>query len=96
MIWLITSVLCFFLFKRFISKLEYEEHRNDWKSIKFPLYAWILIVLCCLVPIINFVILIFVELYIVGETRMKYPDFRFKEGKSHWINKLIDIMSKEY
>jgi len=96
MFWLITSVLCFFLFRRFISKLEYEEYQNNWKSIKFPLYVWILIILWCLVPIMNFVALILFELYIVGETRLKYPDFRFKEGKSHWLNKLIDIMSKKY
>lgn len=97
MIWLITSILCFFLFKRFISKVERkEEYGSNWQSIKFPLGVWILTVLCCFIPIINFIALICVELYIIGEIRSRWPNFRFKEGHNHWLNKLIDIMSKEY
>jgi len=96
MIWLITSVFCFFLFKRFISKLEYKEHREDWQSIKFPLYIWALIVLCCLIPFINFIALIFVEVVMIVDIRSDWPDLRFKNGQSHWLNKLIDIMSKKY
>jgi hypothetical protein len=95
MIWLITSVLCFFLFKRFISKLETKDY-GEWKPIKFPLWIWSLIVFACLAPIINFIALICVEIFIVGCTRDDYTILRFKKGKSHWINKLIDIMSKEY
>jgi len=96
MFWVIISILCFFLFKRFISKLEYEENRSNWRSIKFPLYIWIFIVLCCCLPIINFIVLIWIEIFVILDIRSKHRDLRFKEGQNHWINKLIDIMSKEY
>lgn len=96
MIWLIISVLCFFLFKRFISKLEYKEYRSTWQSIKFPLYIWIIIILCCLLPIINFIALICVEIFIILDTRSDYPSLRFKKGQNHWLAKLIDFMNKEF
>lgn len=96
MIWIITSALCFLLFKRFISKLEYDELRNGWQDIKFPLYIWIIVILCCFLPIINFIALICVEIFTIVDMRSNYPDFRFKKGQNHWLNKLIDIMSKKY
>lgn len=96
MIWIIISVLCFFLFKRFISKLECKEYRKDWQSIKFPLYIWIIIVLCCFIPVMNFTALICVEIATMANIRSNYPDIRFKKGQNHWLNRLIDIMSKKY
>ena len=36
------------------------------------------------------------ELLIVAAVKSGYPDLRFKEGKSHWLTKLIDFMNKEF
>lgn len=96
MFWLITGALCFFLFRRFISKLEIRYYR-EWEPIKLPLWIWSLVVIICIIPVINFAALIYVVVFIVGDTRSNYANFRFKEGQNkHWINKLIDFMSKEY
>lgn len=95
MIWLIISVVCFLLLRNFVSKLEIDD-RDGWKSFKAPLWLWILAAIVCLVPIINIIGLVLVELVTIADIRSRYPDTRFKEGKNHWLNKLIDIMSKEY
>jgi hypothetical protein len=95
MIWLIISVVCFLLLRNFLSKLEVDS-RNGWNSVKLPLWGWILTAIACLVPIMNIIALICIELIAIRETRSRYPDIRFKEGKSHWLTKLIDFMNKEF
>lgn len=95
MIWLIISVVCFLLLRNFVSKLEIYDH-GDWKPFKAPLWLWVLAAIVCLVPIINIIGLTCVELFIIADIRSSYPDVRFKEGKSHWLVKLIDFMNKEF
>ena len=95
MIWLIISIVCFLLLKNFLSKLEVNS-RNGWNPVKLPLWGWILIAIACLIPIMNIIALICIELLVILETRSLYPDIRFKEGKSHWLIKLVDFMNKEF
>ena len=95
MIWLIISIVCFLLLRNFVSKLEVD-NRGKWKPFKAPLWAWALIAAVCLVPIMNILALICIELIAIAEIRSRYPDIRFKEGQSHWLIKLIDFMNKEY
>lgn len=95
MIWLIISVVCFLLLRNFVSKLEVDNH-GEWRPSKAPLWLWILAAIICLVPIINIIGLIGFELLIVAAVKSGYPDLRFKEGKSHWLTKLIDFMNKEF
>lgn len=95
MIWLIISVVCFLLLRNFISKLEVDEH-GEWKPFKAPLWVWLGAVVICLFPIVNIIALICIELFIIADIKSRYPDIRFKEGKSHWLIKLIDIMNKEF
>lgn len=95
MIWLILSVVCFLLLRNFTSKLEIYD-RNGWRPFKAPLWAWILAAIVCLVPIINIMGLIFIELLAIADTKSGYPDVRFKEGKSCYLIKLIDFINKEF
>lgn len=95
MIWLIISIVCFLLLRNFLSKLEVDS-RDGWSSVKLPLWGWTLIAVVCLVPIMNVIALICIEVLAIIEIRSRYPDLRFKEGKSHWLIKLIDFMNKEY
>ena len=95
MIWLIISVVCFLLLRNFVSKIEIDD-RDGWKPFKAPLWVWALAAIICLVPIINIIGLVFFESLVIAETRSHYPDLRFKEGKSHWLIKLIDFMNKEF
>ena len=95
MIWLIISVVCFLLLRNFVSKLEVND-RGEWKPSKAPLWLWILAAIICLVPIINIIALVGFELLVIAEIRSHYPDLRFKEGKNHWLIKLIDFMNKEF
>lgn len=95
MIWLIISVVCFLLLKNFLSKIEIDG-RDGWKPFKAPLWVWAIAAIVCLVPIINIIGLVCVELFIITDIRSSYPDVRFKEGKSHWLIKLIDFMNKEF
>ena len=95
MIWLIISIVCFLLLRNFLSKLEVDS-RNGWSAVKLPLWGWALIAIVCLVPIMNVIALICIEVLAIAEIRSRYPDIRFKEGKSHWLIKLIDFMNKEY
>ena len=95
MIWLIISIVCFLLLRNFLSKLEVDS-RNGWSAVKLPLWGWVLIAAVCLVPIMNILALICIELIAIAEIRSRYPDIRFKEGQSHWLIKLIDFMNKEY
>lgn len=95
MIWLIISVVCFLLLRNFLSKIEIEDH-NRWKPFKAPLWLWTLAAIVCLIPIVNIIALVGTELFMIADINSYYPDLRFKEGKSHWIIKLIDFMSKEY
>lgn len=37
-----------------------------------------------------------VELLAIADMKSRYPDVRFKEGKSHWLIKLIDFINKEF
>ncbi len=94
MIWLIISVVCFLLLRNFLSKLEIDD--RGWKPFKAPLWAWALAAIVFLVPIINIIVLVCVELFLISAIRSSYPDLRFKEGKSHWLIKLIDFMNKEF
>jgi len=95
MIWLIISVVCFLLLRNFTSKLEIDD-RNGWRPFKAPLWGWVLIAVVCLVPIMNVISLICIEFIAIADIRSRYPDIRFKEGKSHWLVKLIDFMNKEF
>lgn len=95
MIWLIISVVCFLLLRNFVSKLEMDSY-DGWKPFKAPLWLWALAAIVCLIPIINIIGLVCVELLAIADTRNCYPDVRFKEGKSHWLIKLIDFMNKEF
>lgn len=95
MIWVIIGIVCFLLFRNFLSKLEVEG-RNGWNPVKLPLWGWILIAAVCLIPIMNIMSLICIELIAIVNIRSHYPDLRFKEGKSHWLVKLIDFMNKEF
>ena len=95
MIWLIISVVCFLLFKNFLSKLE-RDSRDGWKPFKAPLWWWAIAAIVCLIPIINIIGLICVELLVIADTKSYCPDVRFREGKSHWLIKLIDFMNKEF
>lgn len=95
MIWLILSVVCFLLLRNFLSKLEIDD-RDGWKPFKAPLWLWVLAAFVCLIPVINIIGLICIELIAIVEIRSRYPDLRFKEGKSHWLIKLIDFMNKEF
>lgn len=95
MIWLIISVVCFLLLRNFLSKLEIDD-RDGWKPFKAPLWTWALAAVVCLIPVINIIGLICIELIAIVEIRSRYPDLRFKEGKSHWFIKLIDFMNKEF
>lgn len=95
MIWLIISVVCFLLLRNFLSKLEVDGY-NGWEPFKAPLWAWVLVAIICLAPIVNIIGLICVELFTIADIRSNYPGVRFKEGKSHWLIKLIDILNKEY
>jgi hypothetical protein len=69
---------------------------NGWESLKAPLWLWAFAAIVCLVPIINIIGLICIELMAIADIRSRYPDLRFKEGKSHWLIKLIDFMNKEF
>ena len=95
MIWLIISVICFLLLRNFLSKLEIDD-RDGWKPFKAPLWLWALVAVVCLVPVINIIGLICIELVAIAEIRSRYPGLRFKEGKSYWLIKLIDFMNKEF
>ena len=95
MIWLIISIVCFLLLRNFVSKLEIND-RDGWKLLKLPLWGWAFAAIVCLVPIINIIGLVVVELFAIVDMRSGYPDIRFKEGKSHWLIKLIDFMNKKY
>jgi len=95
MIWIIISVVCFLLLRDFLSKLEIDD-RDGWSSFKAPLWKWIIAAIICLVPIINIIGLIGIELLAIADIRSRYPSIRFKEGKSHWFIKLIDFMNKEF
>lgn len=94
-IWLLISILCFFLFRRFIRKIEIRDC-GKWQDIKMPLWVWGLIVIAALVPIINILMLLGFEILLVADSRYSYGDTRFKEGQSHWLNKLLDILNKKY
>lgn len=94
MIWLIISVVCFLLLRNFLSKLEVDDH--GWKPFKAPLWLWVIAAIICLIPVMNIIGLICVEILAIADTRSHYPDFRFKEGKSHWFIKLIDFLNKEF
>ena len=95
MIWLIISVICFLLLRNFLSKLEIDD-LDGWKPFKAPLWAWALAAFVCLIPVINIIGLVCIELLTIIEIRSRYPDLRFKEGKSHWLIKLIDFMNKKF
>ncbi len=95
MIWLIIGIVCFLLLRNFLFKLE-AEGRNGWNPVKLSLWKWILIAIVCLIPIMNIMSLICIELIVIANIRSRYPDLRFKEGKSHWLVKLIDFMNKEF
>lgn len=92
---IIIGIVCFLLLRNFLSKLEVDS-RNGWNSVKLPLWGWTLIAIVCLVPIMNVIALICIEVLAIAEIRSHYPDLRFKEGKSHWLIKLIDFMNKEF
>lgn len=95
MIWLIISVVCFLLLRNFISKLEMDD-RGGWSPFKAPLWLWIIAAIVCLIPVANIIALTGVELGAIADIRSRYPDLRFKEGKSHWLIKLIDLMNKKF
>jgi purine-cytosine permease-like protein len=95
MIWIIISVICFLLLRNFLSKLEIDD-RDGWKPFKALLWLWVIAAIICLVPFINIIGLVCVELLAIADIRSHYPDLRFKEGKSHWFIKLIDFMNKEF
>lgn len=95
MIWLIISVVCFLLLRNFASKLEMDDD-DKWVPFKAPLWVWAIAAIVCLFPIINIIGLIVVELLAIADMRSRYPAVRFKEGKSHWLIKLVDFMNKEY
>lgn len=95
MIWLIISIVCFLLLRNFTSKLEMDGD-DGWREFKAPLWLWAFAAIVCLVPIINIAGLICVELLAIADMRSRYPDVRFKEGKSHWLIKLIDFINKEF
>lgn len=95
MIWLIISIVCFLLLRNLLSKLEINDH-DGWKPFKAPLWEWALAAIICLVPIMNIIGLVCFEFLVIVETRIPYPGLRFKEGKSHWLIKLIDFMNKEF
>ena len=95
MIWLIISIVCFLLLRNFLSKLEVKEY-SGWVPFKAPLWAWVIASIICLIPILNVIGLIAVELLAIADIKDSYPDLRFKEGKSHWLVKLIDLMNKKF
>lgn len=95
MIWLIISIVCFLLLRHFTSKLEIDD-LDGWRPFKAPLWIWAIAAIICLIPIINIIGLICVELLAIADMKSRYPDVRFKEGKSHWLIKLIDFINKEF
>lgn len=95
MIFLLISVICFWILWRFAKSIEIREH-GEWKSFKASLWLWILVAFACLVPIINIIGIACIVLITIVDTRSFYPEIRFKEGKSHWLIKLIDFMNKEF
>ena len=94
-IWLLISVLCFFLFRRFTQKIEIRNYGN-WQDFKMALWGWGLVAIIALVPIVNILGLLGFEIFCIADSRCSYGDTRFKEGKNHWISKFLDFMSKEY
>lgn len=92
--WLLTSILCFWLFRRFTSKLEVRED-GRWVKFTSPVWQWTLIALIALTPGINFILLLLFEYIVCDDTLCTYPDFRFKEGKSSWMVKFLKFMTKK-
>ena len=95
MIWLLLSVLCFFIFRHFITSLEIKEN-GEWIDCYFPLWIWIIAGIICLVPLLNFLMLIAFEGIATAEIKESYSHIRLKEGKKIYLLKLIDILNKKY
>lgn len=94
MIWLILGICCFLLFRRFTSKLEIRDY-SEWKPFELPIWAWILIAFICLLPLLNLAGLLLAEVVLIYDIRSCYPCTRFKSGKNHWLNKLIDTLNRK-
>lgn len=95
--WTIIGLICLFFTKRLASKLEYKtwEGYYEWKEVKFPLWAWVLIAIFLMLPL--FGILLYWVMWIVVLVRLKIEDdLRFKEGKTSLAMKIADLLCKEY
>ena len=93
-IWLLISILCFWLFLRFIRNVEIKEWGKDWQPLKLPLWAWIVVIVIALLPLFNIIGLFAFELFIIDDVR--WGDSRFKDRNKVLILKITDILSKKY
>ena len=70
MFWIISAIvilLTFLLTLRNLYNNEGSYENPDWKKLKMPRWAWILIVLGCLVPILNLAGLITLVIWLIVE-----------------------------
>jgi hypothetical protein len=94
-IWLLLSALCFFLFKRFINKIEINDY-GEWQPFTAPLWFWCLAICIALLPVFNFIALFCFELFCVDDIRDSWNDTRFKQGENCLLNKFLDLMNKKF
>lgn len=70
MFWIISAIVILLTFLLTLGNLYENEgsYKNpDWKKLKMPRWAWILIVLGCLVPILNLAGLITLVIWLIVE-----------------------------
>lgn len=94
-VWILSSILCFYLFRKFTSKIEIRE-RGEWKKFAMPLWLWLVAGFLSVVPILNYIILIIFICGVLNDISDKYADTRVQEGKSLWLKKFLDFMNKEF
>ena len=90
--YILISILVFWLFIRFTRNIEIKGYR-EWQEFKLPVWGWSLIVILALIPFVNVISLVTFEIICIADSRSRWPDIRFKEP--YWINKIIDLMTKE-
>ena len=96
-IWLLISVLCFWILWKFTRSVEIREY-GEWKPFAVPLWMWAIAGIICLVPLINIAGVIAAISLMIADSRSSWGDTRFTEKNSinNFITKILNLLNKEY
>lgn len=95
-IWLLISVLCFWILWRFTRSTEIKVY-GEWEPFSAPLWMWVIAGIICLIPIVNIAGIITAIGCMIIDSR-EFGDTRFTEKNSinNFITKILNFLNKEY